>query len=131
MVRRIWTVVVDALQHEAKLRLLYQRHIDQLLLCTIYGVCKIMDHERTFKEIVASYCAMSHHREEVYQRVYVGDRMPDGQVGSSVVDIIAFYNLYFLPAVTPFLKAVQRMVSFRAILFAILTNVLIWRDLEL
>jgi retinoblastoma-associated protein len=53
--RNIWDTMVYAIEREDNLRLLYGRHIDQLLICSIYGICKIMDEERKFKEIINVY----------------------------------------------------------------------------
>ena len=47
----IWTVMKGVLSQETDM--LTDRHIDQLVLCTIYGVCKVTSHpDVTFNHII-------------------------------------------------------------------------------
>ena len=39
LIERVYKVFQHALHHETSL--FFNRHIDQLVLCTIYGVCKV------------------------------------------------------------------------------------------
>ena len=52
---QIWVAFRYLLRHN--IDLLYDRHLDQLLLCTLYGVCKIMKYEPelTFSKIIEVY----------------------------------------------------------------------------
>lgn len=81
--------------------LLYGRHLDQLLLCSLYGVCKVLrlDHV-TFKEITTHYKkqhSSSNHgssgipRQEIFRNVvikFAENSLQPAEVG----DIITFYN---------------------------------------
>ena len=88
--RNIWDTMVYSLEREESLRLLHCRHMDQILICGIYGICKIMDEERKFKEIINVYREQPQFTESTYRCV------KDGKGGT--VDIINFYNGVYLPS---------------------------------
>ena len=56
---QIWDVIVELLVREGQFRLLYRRHVDILMMCSIYAVCKVMadsEHTKiTFREILTHY----------------------------------------------------------------------------
>jgi retinoblastoma-associated protein len=76
--------------------LLYDRHIDQLIICTIYGVCKIarIEPELTFARIFEAYYDLNPGRERlnehIIRHILLG---PDGQQGN----VINLYNQVFVP----------------------------------
>jgi hypothetical protein len=77
----------DARHREAVLR---DRHVDQVIMCTIYGVCKVQSRALTFRAIIDAYrLAMPAAPSSVYRDV----RISDTQQG----DIILFYNTVFIP----------------------------------
>lgn len=50
--------------------LLYNRHLDQLILCTVYGVCKVNNIQTPFKNIIYQYKQMKDPcRQEVFRTV--------------------------------------------------------------
>jgi hypothetical protein len=55
LIIQIWTAIVHALQLEHEKHLLYKRHIDQMMMCSIYGTCKAFDHYIKFMDIVLAY----------------------------------------------------------------------------
>ena len=87
--------------------LLYGRHLDQLLLCALYGVCKVLRLEgMTFKELTTHYKRQTgintgaSLRQEVFRNVVIefeGDSLQPKECG----DIISFYNKVFIPAMKP------------------------------
>ncbi|KAF8109485.1 hypothetical protein N665_0095s0057 [Sinapis alba] len=87
--------------------LLFNRHIDQIILCCFYGVAKISQMSLTFREIIYNYRKQPQCKPLVFRSVYVDSyqcrRQGQGRVGPDHVDIITFYNEIFIPAVKPLL----------------------------
>ncbi|KAJ0263884.1 Retinoblastoma-related protein 1 [Hirschfeldia incana] len=87
--------------------LLFNRHIDQIILCCFYGVAKISQMSLTFREIIYNYRKQPQCKPLVFRSVYVESyqcrRQGQGRVGPDHVDIITFYNEIFIPAVKPLL----------------------------
>ena len=96
LVHQVWEclkVIIDT-----KLRyLLRGRHIDQIIMCTIYGVCKLNKQEFatpvTFKHIIEHYKRLQPTSSKVFREV----RMATTDDPSE--DIICFYNRIFIPAI--------------------------------
>ncbi|XP_077212332.1 retinoblastoma-related protein-like isoform X2 [Tasmannia lanceolata] len=86
--------------------LFFNRHIDQLILCSFYGVAKISKLSLTFKEIVHNYRNQPQCKPQVFRGVFVGwpSTSRNGKTGQMHVDIITFYNDIFIPAVKPLLE---------------------------
>jgi retinoblastoma-associated protein len=74
--------------------LVKNRCLDQILLCSIYGICKVVNQELQFKLIVTYYRQLPSASPEVYRHVFI----QPGQYNS----VIVLYNVVFMPA----LKAV-------------------------
>lgn len=88
---RVWTCLECCITRKAEL--LKDRHLDQIVMCSIYAVCKVAYKEVKFKTIVAMYRTLlhaGHHVHRVYKQVLV---MP-GEFDT----IISFYNRVFMPA---------------------------------
>ncbi|ESQ48801.1 hypothetical protein EUTSA_v10019977mg [Eutrema salsugineum] len=85
--------------------LLFNRHIDQIILCCFYGVAKISQMSLTFREIIYNYRKQPQCKPLVFRSVYVDSLQcrRQGRVGPDHVDIITFYNEVFIPAVKPLL----------------------------
>ncbi|QDZ25277.1 retinoblastoma-related protein [Chloropicon primus] len=79
-------------------RLMYNRHIDQIVLCTLYGVAKVNSCIVTFREIVHHYSKQTQCKQEVYRAVVLKQTYPDLQI-EETGDIIQFYNRCFVPVV--------------------------------
>ena len=83
--------------------LFHGRHVDQIMLCAVYGVCKVSRAAPTFRDVVAAYRRAPHARPDVFRAVPL-DPLPT--VGASTPhptprrtgDIIQFYNTVFVPA---------------------------------
>jgi hypothetical protein len=70
IVQKVWDVVAYALRNEGDLRLMYRRHVDQVILCSVYGVCKALDvKDIMFRDIIAAYVSQPQSLEEVSFRV--------------------------------------------------------------
>ncbi|KAL2894820.1 Retinoblastoma-related protein [Bienertia sinuspersici] len=85
--------------------LFFNRHIDQIILCSFYGVAKISQYQLTFKDIILNYRKQPHCKPQVFRSVYVdwSSTRSDGRQGQDHVDIITFYNEVFIPSVKPLL----------------------------
>lgn len=88
--------------------LFFSRHIDQIILCCFYGVAKISQLNLTFREIIFNYRKQAHCKPQVFRSVFVdwSSVRHHGKTGQEHVDIIAFYNEIFIPAVKPLLVEV-------------------------
>lgn len=87
LMARFWTCLEYTITN--RWDLLQNRHIDQIMMCCIYGICKVVDHEIKFKRIVDVYKTMPSMRPEVYRSVYIAD-------GEQPDSIIGFYNRIFM-----------------------------------
>lgn len=68
--RKIWTCFETALRYSTDL--LKDRHIDQLIMCTIYSMCKINSKHRTFYEIMGAYRFQPQYQSHVYRSILLG-----------------------------------------------------------
>ncbi|KAM0862260.1 hypothetical protein ACQ4PT_045381 [Festuca glaucescens] len=102
-VERVYSLVQQIINHQTAL--FFNRHIDQIILCSIYGVAKISKLALTFKEIIFSYRKQPHCKPQVFRSVYVHwpSRSRSGKIGADHLDIITFYNEVFIPTVKPLL----------------------------
>ncbi|KAJ0973519.1 hypothetical protein J5N97_021478 [Dioscorea zingiberensis] len=103
ILERVYTLIQHILsQHTA---LFFNRHIDQLILCSFYGVAKISQLSLTFKEIIDNYRKQPQCKPQIFRSVYVNwpSTSHNGKMGQEHVDIITFYNEVFIPAVKPLL----------------------------
>lgn len=96
-----------------KWQLLVDRHLDQIILCAIYGVAKVRQHPLLFRSIINHYQQVSHLREPTFSPFLpdlftniklkhgIKDDMhlPPRTGGESVIrgDIIKMYNIEFMP----------------------------------
>ncbi|KAJ1275719.1 hypothetical protein BS78_05G157600 [Paspalum vaginatum] len=98
---RVYNVFKQILDQQTSL--FFNRHIDQLILCCLYGVAKVCQLELSFREILNNYKREPQCKPEVFLSIYLGNRNRNGVLGSRHVDIITFYNEVFVPAAKPFL----------------------------
>nr|XP_006811897.1 PREDICTED: retinoblastoma-associated protein-like [Saccoglossus kowalevskii] len=95
--RFIWTTVEYCVTHRPEL--LKDRHLDQVMLCCIYGVCKAADSELRFKDIVAVYRRLYQYSQHVYKSVLIN--------GEEYDSIIGFYNRIFMPSLKMYILQFQ------------------------
>lgn len=108
---QVWTAVkecVCAHQHD----LMRDRHLDQMVLCSIYGVSKANRSDMTFRRVNEAYktlqrqqhapppAFLSRSLDEVIRDIKLDDRGARG-------DIIKFYNRCFVPVMKVFLLQFQ------------------------
>lgn len=97
----VYKTVQHILNHETSL--FFKRHIDQILLCSMYGVCKVKQLNVTFKQIIQHY-KQNPHDSYIYRTVFFN--LPSARPlrgGQGTGDIISFYNAIFVPATKGFL----------------------------
>ncbi|KAI4877920.1 hypothetical protein NFI96_017412, partial [Prochilodus magdalenae] len=82
----IWTLLQHTLQNEYEL--MKDRHLDQLMMCAMYAICKVKNVDLRFKTIVTAYKELPNTNQEIFKRVLIRE----GQYDS----IIVFYNLVFM-----------------------------------
>ncbi|XP_060640827.2 retinoblastoma-associated protein [Anolis sagrei] len=82
----IWTLFHHTLQNEYEL--MKDRHLDQIMMCSMYGICKVKNIDLRFKTIVKAYKELTNANQETFKCVLIRE----GQYDS----IIVFYNLVFM-----------------------------------
>jgi len=88
LTQQIWDVAKQVLDDARDL--LLGRHLDQVLLCAVYGVCKVNQRSVTFRQIIEQYKRQPGASPRTFREV----RMSEGREPQ---DIIQFYNLVFIP----------------------------------
>lgn len=127
-----------------RLELLYDRHVDQWVLCCVYGVCRALDYRRrpaepqadtgttpiSFADIIAAYVELRQGElgsvvcQRIVRRIQVQSFHPreaSASTGTSgnhhsdgVGDIIALYNQVFVPALKEHLLASPSLQKLKA-----------------
>ncbi|KAG8089914.1 hypothetical protein GUJ93_ZPchr0011g27799 [Zizania palustris] len=105
LTERVYNIFKQILDQQTAL--FFNRHVDQLILCCLYGVAKVSDLALTFKEIVNNYKREPHCKPEVFRSVFIGSTNRNGGLGTRHVDIIVFYNEVFVPTAKPLLVALM------------------------
>uniref|UniRef100_A0A8C3VQK6 Retinoblastoma-associated protein n=1 Tax=Catagonus wagneri TaxID=51154 RepID=A0A8C3VQK6_9CETA len=82
----IWTLFQHTLQNEYEL--MRDRHLDQIMMCSMYGICKVKNIDLKFKIIVTAYKDLPHAVQETFKRVLIREEEYDS--------IIVFYNSVFM-----------------------------------
>ncbi|CAI0421561.1 unnamed protein product [Linum tenue] len=89
--------------------LFFNRHIDQILLCCLYGIAKISKVELTFREIIYNYKKQPQCKQHVFRSVFI-DKPTARHNGKTVrdhVDVITFYNEFFVPVAKPLFSEIS------------------------
>uniref|UniRef100_A0A665TGE5 Retinoblastoma-like protein 1 n=1 Tax=Echeneis naucrates TaxID=173247 RepID=A0A665TGE5_ECHNA len=101
---KIWTCFEYALVHCTEL--MKDRHLDQLLLCSIYIISKITKETHTFQDIMKCYRSQPQANSHVYRSVllrpaektnqFLGEANSDHSGEEERGDLIQFYNSVFV-----------------------------------
>jgi Retinoblastoma-associated protein B domain len=70
--------------------LLIEHHLDQLIMCTIYGICKCMKKDITFNKIITCYIEQKKNSQAIIYHVNIQ--------GGESKDLIEYYNRVFIKA---------------------------------
>jgi len=97
----VWNAVKYILSSETTL--LINRHVDQIILSTIYGVCKVLNEPFKFQEIIVKYQELpyfdkSDFFENIHQ-VYINE--------TEKGDLIKFYNTAYISQMKVYLYALS------------------------
>ena len=81
LLRKIWTCFEFALRNN--IQLMKDRHLDQIIMCTIYSMCKITKRSVTFHEIMAEYRFQPHYQSHVYRSILLSNKKDLDNTSSS------------------------------------------------
>jgi len=82
--------------------LMMNRHLDQIIMCCIYGVCRVNQVPGiTFRAIIEQYRQQAQAHSKIFREVVLSKKDEKG-------DIISFYNSIFIPAMEQFLLQFQQ-----------------------
>lgn len=87
--QQVWECLKVVIYQHAQL--LQGRHLDQLIMCTVYGVCKVNQRHVTFRHIIEHYKGQPKATPKVFREVRMENQDPPQ-------DIICFYNKIFIPS---------------------------------
>eukprot|EP00899_Mesostigma_viride_P012632 jgi/Mesvir1/2136/Mv16657-RA.1 len=94
VLQQVYSVFSSALHQHTSL--FYNRHIDQVMLCAIYGVCKAARESVQFRDILMHYRKQPQSKQEVFRSVAIEQDRQELTV-TRRGDIIVFYNFVFIP----------------------------------
>ncbi|XP_044745960.1 retinoblastoma-like protein 1 isoform X2 [Coccinella septempunctata] len=99
--RKIWTVFEVSIQKKAE-SLLKDRHLDQLLMCAVYVIPKVLQKPQTFMEIMKCYRLQPQADSYIYRDVLLENKSTkviDGlckEIPERRGDLIEFYNSVYV-----------------------------------
>ncbi|KAK9811088.1 hypothetical protein WJX73_001682 [Symbiochloris irregularis] len=100
ILQQVYTMVHYVIYNH--LELMFNRHLDQLLLSALYGVCKVYGlPQAKFKEILQHYKKQPQGRPDVFRQVVI-EQSCDDQTAARTGDIIEFYNSVLIPVTKSF-----------------------------
>eukprot|EP00803_Ostreobium_quekettii_P004102 evm.model.scf_1687.2 EVM.evm.TU.scf_1687.2 scf_1687:18314-19597(+) len=86
-------------------KLFYNRHLDQMLMCVIYGICKVHGVNVPFRQLISHYVKKAKGSASVYTTVVLKQTEP-GLWVQEFGDIVRFYNKVFIPAMGSYLMSI-------------------------
>ena len=98
LTQQVWEVAKLVLDTERSL--LKGRHLDQIIMCSVYGVCKVNKRQVTFRHIIEQYRRQPGASPMTFRNVRMHLASEEPQ------DIIQFYNSIFIPAMKEHLMRV-------------------------
>jgi len=104
VVEKMRETIEWAIEHMRSL--LYDRHLDNTVLCVVYGVAKVMRTKPgiSFKRIIKLHAKWNGAKLEVVRHIVLGNSNERG-------DVIQFYNKIFIPSMKSFLLTLQNPIS--------------------
>jgi hypothetical protein len=91
----IWSIMKNALSEETNLFI--NREMDQVIICTMYGVCKAKNLNVTFNNLITKYTEYYNDNGRIFRNVRLEN--------SSNGDIIRFYNEVYVKYMKNYLMA--------------------------
>jgi hypothetical protein len=96
---------------EHLLKIFFQRHVDQILLCTVFAVTRYFDLTISFKEILEQYRKQPQCSPQISARI----NMRNGQL----VNVVVFYNDEFVQAFKYIKTALEAVSALSIITFSL------------
>lgn len=102
--RKIWTCLEYSIMHQT--HLMKDRHLDQILMCSVYVICKVSNNpssnqvEKTFAEIMRCYRQRPLADNHVYRSVLI--KQSTDESSSERGDLINFYNKVYVQCMQNF-----------------------------
>ncbi|XP_063626607.1 retinoblastoma-like protein 1 [Cydia splendana] len=101
--RKIWTCLEHSVMHQT--HLMRDRHLDQILMCAVYVICKVSNNannqvERTFADIMRCYRQRPLADNHVYRSVLI--KQSTGDSSPERGDLINFYNKVYVQCMQTF-----------------------------
>ncbi|CAK1584415.1 unnamed protein product [Parnassius mnemosyne] len=101
--RKIWTCLEYSIIHQTQL--MKDRHLDQILMCAVYVICKVSNSannqvERTFADIMKCYRQRPLADNHVYRSVLI--KPSTGENSPERGDLINFYNKVYVQCMQNF-----------------------------
>ncbi|XP_037295161.1 retinoblastoma-like protein 2 isoform X1 [Manduca sexta] len=102
--RKIWTCLEHSIMHQTQL--MRDRHLDQILMCAVYVICKVVSSntnnhvERTFADIMRCYRQRPLADNHVYRSVLIKQNSGEGSPERG--DLINFYNKVYVQCIQNF-----------------------------
>lgn len=102
---KIWTcfeyVIVNSIE------LMRNRHLDQILMCTVYVACKVLEIDLTFQEIMKCYRTQPQSASHIYRSVLLTSVSGEKNIMKSTTDeergdLIKFYNSVYVKVIQNF-----------------------------
>jgi hypothetical protein len=101
VIEKIWTIMKTQLSTEPQL--LIARHLDQLVMCTVYGVCKVQPGlQISFNNIINKYSDLLRGQRN-FQTVYMQVLCANGEKK----DIIHFYNDIYIKTMKEYIISMK------------------------
>ncbi|XP_018580009.1 retinoblastoma-like protein 1 isoform X2 [Anoplophora glabripennis] len=125
--RKIWTVFEHSVRNTD---LIKDRHLDQLLMCAVYVICKVTGSTLKFQDIMKLYREQPQSVSDVYRDVLLIREKVEGDgkiIPATRNDLIFFYNSIYVEAMQNFAVKFRSSVQNSSLLLSPLP--LIKRDL--
>lgn len=98
---KIWTCFEYVIVHSVNL--MKNRHLDQILMCTVYVACKVLEFDLTFQEIMRCYRTQPQSTSNIYRSVLLSIKVNEnGVVTEERGDLIKFYNSVYVKVIQNF-----------------------------
>ncbi|XP_054837838.1 retinoblastoma-associated protein isoform X2 [Eublepharis macularius] len=108
LVHLIWTLFHHTLQNEYEL--MKDRHLDQIMMCSMYGICKVKNIDLTFKTIVTAYKELTNTNQEPPTLSPIPHIPQSPYKSNSPLRVPAGNNIYISPLKSPS-KFSERLLS--------------------
>lgn len=107
--QKIWTAFEHSIQNSDLIR---DRHLDQLLMCAVYVICKLTNSDLKFQDIMKFYRDQPQSSSDVYRHVLI-TRQITNEGGVTIPedrsDLIKFYNSVYVEVMRRFVSQFRSM----------------------